>query len=100
MCVRPGDFSQGGVPTSVGISTHELQTRNWPENVPNGFIALESAQKGMVISRVENESAIADPIPGMLIYDKSANCVKLYRVINSLTNQMGWSCIKRNCNKK
>lgn len=82
----------GGSPngfTKVGITTQAKQA-NWPNNVPNGFIALESKDKGMVISRVASDAVIADPKEGMLIYDMAAACVKLY-------NGTVWNCIKNTC---
>lgn len=75
--------------TKVGITTQSQQA-TWPENIPNGFIALESKDKGMVISRVENSDKITDPKEGMLIYDIAAQCVKLY-------NGTVWNCIKNTC---
>lgn len=88
-CIRPGDFSTGGQSTKMGITV--LQKQNtWPENIPNGFLALESKSKGFVITRVPNQNAIADPKEGMLIYDMAAACVKLY-------NGTTWHCIKNMC---
>jgi len=86
--------------TEAGISTMEgLQKENWPENIPNGFLALESTNKGFVISRVSHVSetpdlvndAIKDPKEGMLVYDIQDDCVKLY-------NGTVWKCIFKNCN--
>lgn len=89
-CTKPGDFSLAGTPTKVGITVQQKQSA-WPENVPNGFIALESREKGMVITRVQNSGVVTDPKEGMLIYDKAANCVKLY-------NGAIWKCITKSCN--
>lgn len=76
--------------TKMGITVQQKQS-SWPENIPNGFIALESKEKGLVITRVQNQSQIADPKEGMLIYDIDANCVKLF-------NGTIWNCIKKSCN--
>jgi hypothetical protein len=76
--------------TKMGITVQQKQTA-WPENIPNGFIALESKEKGLVITRVQNQSQIADPKAGMIIYDIDANCVKLF-------NGTIWNCIKKSCN--
>ena len=89
-CVKPGDFTPGGSPTKVGISVQQKQEA-WPENIPNGFIALESKEKGFVITRVQNSSLIEDARIGMLIYDIDAKCVKLY-------NGTVWKCIEKSCN--
>ena len=96
-CTRPGDFSQYGLPTKVGITMQQKQML-WPQNIPNGHIALESKEKGFVITRVEHVSyvpdstdSISNPIAGMLVYDIQDSCVKLFNGIN-------WNCIKRSCN--
>jgi len=90
-CTKPGDFSMAGNATKVGI-TLQAKTTGWPENIPNGFIALESKTKGFVITRVQNVSLITDPKEGMLVYDISATCVKLY-------NGSFWKCIAKSCNE-
>ncbi|WES98166.1 hypothetical protein P2W68_00815 [Chryseobacterium arthrosphaerae] len=98
-CYKPG---VAGIPasyTKLGISTLSERYRNWPEGpetsqggIPNGFIALHSANKGMVISRVPNSSVVVEPKKGMIIYDIASQCVKLY-------NGAGWNCIRRTCNE-
>jgi hypothetical protein len=90
VCTKPGDFTIAGNPTKLGITVQEKKS-GWPESIPNGFVTLESRQKGFVITRVANEAAISDPKAGMLIYDMSTPCVKLY-------NGNSWSCIKKSCN--
>ncbi|WP_160138492.1 hypothetical protein [Chryseobacterium sp. c4a] len=89
-CTKPGDFTSMGSPTKVGITNLQKQS-GWPENIPNGFIALESKTSGFVITRVQNASMITDPKEGMLIYDIDADCVSLY-------NGTVWRCIRRGCN--
>lgn len=79
--------------TQVGISNLAGFANGWPKNVPNGFIAIESKNKGFVITRVANTAAIASPVEGMLIYDLSANCIKLY-------NGTTWKCLEKNCKFK
>lgn len=91
ICTKPGDFSVGGIPTKMGISTQKNKLESWPEGIPNGFLALESQEKGFVITRVSGEALVTEPKEGMLIYDKNQNCVKLY-------NGSAWKCIKRSCN--
>ncbi|WP_313374814.1 Ig-like domain-containing protein [Chishuiella sp.] len=77
--------------TNIGVSTKAKKLNNWPTTIPNGFIALESSQKGFVITRVTSSSKITEPKPGMVIYDKTDLCVKLY-------NGTSWNCIKKTCN--
>ncbi|SMC33904.1 Ig-like domain-containing protein [Moheibacter sediminis] len=76
--------------TITGISSLSAPSKSWPESIPNGFLALESKNKGFVITRVQNENAITEPKEGMLIYDIQAGCVKLH-------NGAVWKCIQKKC---
>ncbi|MFC7347981.1 hypothetical protein ACFQO9_14740 [Chryseobacterium zhengzhouense] len=89
-CTKDGSTTTGGAPTKFGITTLNKLSR-WPEGVPNGFIALESKDKGFVITRVANSGVITEPKKGMLIYDIADQCVKLY-------NGSFWRCLKKSCN--
>jgi len=82
-----------GIPndiTRIGISGHTNLQANWPATVPNGFIALESKNKGFVITRTTSDK-IGKPVEGMLIFDTDDKCFKLY-------NGSTWNCITRTCN--
>ncbi|MDM1063984.1 hypothetical protein HXZ62_15665 [Empedobacter falsenii] len=93
VCVKQGDFSTAGIPsTGVGISSLAYPRSTWPADVPNGFVVLESKDKGFVISRVSNPANVLQPQEGMLIYDTSASCIKLY-------NGATWKCISKSCNE-
>ncbi|MFP3835300.1 hypothetical protein [Chryseobacterium sp. SIMBA_028] len=76
--------------TTVGITGHSQVQNGWPGNIPNGFLALESNNKGLVITRTTSAN-IALPVEGMLIYDTTDKCFKLY-------NGTTWNCIVRSCN--
>ncbi len=91
-CPKPGATGTPVV-TDFGISSRtQRNTANWPKDVPNGFIALEAENKGFVITRMaEPETAIANPVEGMLVYDTTDDCLKLY-------NGTSWKCIKQTCN--
>lgn len=98
-CFKPGVVGTPSSYTNLGISTLSERHKNWPEGpgiseggIPNGFLALNSTNKGMVISRVTSSSVVLEPKKGMIIYDITAQCVKLY-------NGSGWYCIKRSCNE-
>lgn len=83
-----------GTPNSVtkfGITGHTELQANWPAIIPNGFIALESTNKGLVITRT-TAANIATPVEGMLIFDTADQCFKLY-------NGTSWKCIVRSCNE-
>lgn len=88
-CTNPAATGTPDGYTKIGITTQTKQ-QLWPGNIPNGFLALESKDKGMVISRVLNSAKITDPKEGMLIYDITDKCVKLH-------NGTVWNCIKNTC---
>jgi hypothetical protein len=91
-CYKPGIAGTPEI-TKIGISTRETaSTPNFPADKNNGFIALESNDKGMVISRVaEPELSITNPVDGMMVYDTDDNCLKIY-------DETAWSCINQTCN--
>lgn len=96
-CTKP---ATAGTPDSFakfGI-TIQQKSNTWPQNIPNGFIAMEAKDKGFVITRVQHVSqtpqsgdAIIDPKEGMLLYDIQDKCVKLF-------NGTEWKCVQRSCN--
>lgn len=90
-CTKEPNTENADTFTNVGVSTNAKKLDNWPTAIPNGFIALESSQKGFVITRVTSSSKISEPKAGMLIYDKTDLCVKLF-------NGLVWNCIKKSCN--
>lgn len=92
-CPKPGATGTPASYTDFGISTRDTRTTaNWPKDVPNGFIALESNSKGFVITRIASpETSVTNPVEGMLVYDTANECLKLY-------NGTSWKCIKQTCN--
>ncbi|MDQ8006600.1 MAG: DUF11 domain-containing protein [Pedobacter sp.] len=82
----PDGYTQTGISNLLGFANR------WPKNVPNGFIAIESKNKGFVITRIQNVNLIpvAQRVEGMLVYDIDAACIKLY-------NGTMWKCIEKNC---
>ncbi|MDM1555494.1 hypothetical protein PYS58_02405 [Chryseobacterium indologenes] len=77
--------------TKFGITGQAGLQANWPGIIPNGFMALESRNKGLVITRT-TAASIALPVEGMLIFDTADSCFKLY-------NGNSWNCIVRACNE-
>ena len=92
-CPKPGAIGTPDSYTDFGISVRDKNTTaNWPKDIPNGFITMESNAKGFVITRMETpETSITNPKPGMLVYDTTDDCLKLY-------NGISWKCIKQTCN--
>lgn len=73
----------------IGISTLQHEGDDWIAEYKGGHLVLESPTKAFVITQVDDaESAIAEPVEGMLVYDTSDNCIKLY-------NGTAWSCIQQ-----
>lgn len=90
-CTKPFNNTASANATKVGINTQASTSNNWPQNIPNGFIALESQNKGLVITRTTAASIpVANRVEGMLIYDTADNCIKLF-------NGSIWRCIQRIC---
>lgn len=89
-CTKDPNTSPSTTITKIGI-TIQTKQNGWPENLPNGAVALESKTKGLVITRTTS-SAIANPVEGMLIYDTTDSCIKLY-------NGTSWNCVARSCNE-
>lgn len=89
-CYKNPNTEESDQFSMTGVSTLSGQSRDWPESIPNGFIVLESKNKGFVITRVPEASLITEPKEGMIIYDIADSCVKLY-------NGIAWNCIQRSC---
>lgn len=64
----------------AGISaTAQVKIGNNPTNIgASSLLELESTDKGLILPRVANTAAILVPVNGMLIYDISAKCTKVY----------------------
>lgn len=76
--------------SDIGITTLDRNLNlNWPKGLPNAWVTLHSRTKGFVITRTTS-TAITTPIEGMLIYDTTDKCMKLY-------NGTIWKCIERQC---
>ncbi|MCC9043614.1 hypothetical protein LNQ81_13115 [Myroides sp. M-43] len=58
----------------------------------NALLYLESKSKGFVITRLSDDQikALAKPVAGMLVYDTTNKCIKLY-------NGKLWSCVVQSC---
>lgn len=90
--------------SSFGITTKSSNTYNtengWPENVPNGYLVLDSNSKGLVISHLNNQQRDElTPVEGMLIYNTDEGCAQLYRgtvpTVDSERNE--WQCLEPGC---
>lgn len=64
----------------LGVSaTAQVKIGTNPQNIGTGsLLELESSNKALLIPRVANTAAIANPINGMVIFDISLQCVRGY----------------------
>ncbi len=75
--------------TALGRAGAETSNDNWPMVRTGAWTVLESKTKGFVLNRVANpQTAIANPVEGMMVYDTAANCLKVY-----FGATKGWSCL-------
>ncbi|MGO4709836.1 hypothetical protein AB4Y90_12110 [Chryseobacterium sp. 2TAF14] len=89
--------------TTVGISAQHGITLlhragatngNWPMIRTGAHTVLESNTKGFVITRVSTTDliAITQPVDGMMVYDTTAKCLKIYTIDTDVPANTGWSC--------
>jgi len=78
--------------TSQGRAGAETSNNNWPMVRKGGALALESNTKPFVPTRISsaNLANITNPVEGMMVYDTTENCLKIY--VNST---IGWRCYNR-----
>ena len=99
-CYEDPQMSGTALPTLFGITDQNRihdDNSNWPYNRNGGHMVLESNTKGFVITRlskieIEGQQApniikpkIVSPIEGMMVYDTTEKCLKIY-----IDNQ--WKC--------
>jgi uncharacterized repeat protein (TIGR01451 family) len=103
-CTKPGATGTPERFGRVGVLTKsELTVANWPKSVPNGYLVIDSANKGLVITHMTTAQRDAlIPVKGMLIYNTDLKCVQLYRgQTPGVDNpRQGWNCIERGCNEE
>ncbi len=67
-------------PSALGISTLDRgNDTSWLESMKNGQLILDSKEKGLVIPRIANPNAIRNPSDGMIFFDTTEQCIKLYQ---------------------
>lgn len=107
-CYKPG-VTDGGTtyPTQHGITSlgrAGSDNGNWPMVRQSAWTVLEAKTKGFVVNRVKFNSSnlpvaddgttliITSPVEGMLVYDTTNNCLKLYTSTDGGAT-FGWYCI-------
>ena len=97
LCYNPVTNTAAGTPVKHGITLLKragTDNGNWPMNRNSAHTTLESNTKGFVITRVPTSgvSAITNPVEGMMVYDTTAKCLKIYVVDNTVPANTGWKC--------
>ncbi|MEY8759883.1 hypothetical protein [Chryseobacterium tongliaoense] len=90
VCYDDANTTTAGADSKVGISLLQKVSSNdgsWPASRKSAHLVLESNNKGFVISRMTTVqvNAIVSPQEGMMVYDTTAKCLKLY-------DGTAWSC--------
>ena len=92
VCYDLPNTGAGELPSNNGITTlqragAQTSNGNWPMVRTGAWTVLESKTKGFIITRVAtaNLGLIASPQEGMMVYDTTAKCLKIY-------SDLAWSC--------
>jgi hypothetical protein len=91
-CFRPAtNPGVGGLATNHGItalSRAGANNGNWPMKITGAYTALDAKTKGFVLNRLTTVqvNAITNPVVGMMVYDTTVNCLKIY------DNTNAWRC--------
>lgn len=103
-CVKPGALGPPNNYSKLGILTKKsITVPQWPTNVPNGHLVMDSDSKGFVITHMTTAQRNAlIPVVGMMIYNTNLQTVQIYRGNNPGvdTSRLGWSSITRACNEE
>ena len=97
VCYEDPATQVGTVPSQHGITLLKragADNGNWPMIRQSAHTVLESNSKGFVITRVPTSglSAIANPVVGMMVYDTTEKCLKIY---TGPAATEGWRCYQR-----
>ncbi|MEK6451240.1 MULTISPECIES: hypothetical protein [unclassified Myroides] len=75
----------------MALTTLNRPNMDWMDKRGNAFVVLESNNKGLVITRLTtNQISKLEAKEGMLVYDTTVNCIKLY-------NGKSWGCVEQGC---
>lgn len=83
-------LQRAGGNESGDVSTSD----DWPMVRKSGHTALESNTKGFVITRMSSTQieAIEVPVDGMMVYDTTIGCLKIYTVDDNDSTSSTWEC--------
>ena len=93
----PSALGGTALPVRTGITSLNRAgstSAEWPLIRRGAWIVLESKTKGFVVNRlsITQINAITAPVEGMVVYDTSNNCMKMY-TSNDGGTTFGWFCI-------
>lgn len=96
-CYQAPATGTGNYSAKFGITLLKragAENGNWPMNRNSAHAVLESNTKGFVISRLTTVqlSQITNPIDGMMVYDTTDKCLKIYTVDETTPANTGWKC--------
>ena len=96
VCYKPVKTTGTVLDTKLGItalSRAGADNGNWPMVRKGAHVALESKTKGFVPTRIANPvTAIATPVDGMMVYDTTLHCLRIYVVDSVTPANSGWKC--------
>lgn len=97
LCYNDPNITGPGADTKHGITLLQragADNGNWPMVRKGAHTVLESNTEGFVITRISTSglSNITTPIEGMMVYDTTVNCLKIYTVDTITPINTGWKC--------
>lgn len=96
-CYKPGIKTGTALDTKMGITALQragVDNDNWPMVRKGAHLALEAKTKGFVPTRVANPAtAISNPVDGMMVYDTTLNCLRIYVEDTVTPANSSWRCV-------
>lgn len=96
VCFKPAATTGTTLDTKMGITALNragVENSNWPMVRKGAHMALEAKTKGFVPTRIANPTtAITNPVDGMMVYDTTLNCLRIYVVDTVTPANTGWKC--------
>ncbi|PQA94762.1 hypothetical protein B0A69_09985 [Chryseobacterium shigense] len=101
-CYKPGVISGTALDSNLGITSLSragtTDPDKWPMVRKGGWMVLESKTKGFVVNRLAFDASgnpvgipAANFVEGMMLYDTTNNCLKMYTSTDGTT--YAWFCI-------
>ncbi|WP_332452619.1 thrombospondin type 3 repeat-containing protein [Chryseobacterium aquaticum] len=107
-CYKPAVLDLGNIYNSkhgiTSLGRAGTENENWPMVRQSAWSVLESKTKGLVVNRVRFNASnqpvaddgttlvITNPVEGMMVYDKTNNCLKMY-TSNNGGSTFQWHCM-------